>query len=136
MTWRTRLRWALWDRTYTLFLGAGLPVPGLLAVLLGDQVSAALGIIVADDVSRIMGVAFLAGGIATVTGLLSGSLASEFTGMTLLGIGFGIYGLGVLLGLGLAGAIAGPIALILSAAIGVRIVALRRRVRRVREDGC
>jgi hypothetical protein len=82
-----------------------LVIPGALAVIYGDDVSRALATI--DTVSRAMGVALLAGGITTITGIARGRSLVEVIGLSLLAVGCGIYGLGVFLGLGFAGAVAG-----------------------------
>lgn len=93
---------------YTLALGLVLPVSGVLAVVLGDRVSRALSIIVADDISRGMGAALLIGSILILFGTLRKEPIVEVSGLVFLAMGCSIYSLGVVLGLGLGGMVAGP----------------------------
>lgn len=120
----TRLRRAKQDRSFTLALALGLPTPGTLALIYGDQVSAALSIIVAGVVSRVIGTAFLTGAVLILIGLARGRHMTEIIGLGVTAAGFAIYSLGVLLGLGLKGALAGPIAVIIAVGIWWRIQAL------------
>lgn len=117
---RLRLAWV--DRPYTVVLAAVLVIPGALAVIYGDDVSRALATIAADTVSRGMGAALLAGGITTIVGIARGRSLVEVIGLSLLAVGCGIYGLGVLLGLGFAGAVAG------SGFLAIALAAVRRVV--------
>ncbi len=119
---RLQLAWV--DRPYTVVLAAVLVVPGALAVIYGDDVSRALATIAADTVSRGMGVALLAGGITTIIGIARGRSLVEVIGLALLAVGCGIYGLGVLLGLGFAGAVAGSGFLAIALATVRRVVTL------------
>lgn len=93
---------------YTLAFGLLLPIPGILALIYGDGVSRALSIIVADDISRGMGAALLIGSVLVLFGTLRREPIVEVSGLVFLVMGCSIYGLGVLLGLGLAGMVAGP----------------------------
>lgn len=93
---------------YTLGLGLVLPISGSLAVVLGDDVSRALSIIAADDISRGMGAALLIGSVLVLFGTLRREPIVEVSGLVFLAMGCSIYGLGVILGLGLAGMVAGP----------------------------
>ena len=119
---RLRLAWV--DRPYTVVLAAVLVIPGALAVIYGDDVSRALATIAANTVSRAMGVALLTGGITTITGIGRGRSLVEVIGLSLLAVGCGIYGLGVLLGLGFAGAVAGSGFLAIALATVRRVVTL------------
>lgn len=119
-----RLRSAWVDRPYTVVLAAVLVIPGALAVIYGDDVSRALATIAADTVSRGMGAALLAGGITTIIGIARGRSLVEVIGLALLAVGCGIYGLGVLLGLGFAGAVAGSGFLAIALATVRRVVTL------------
>ena len=119
---RLRLAWV--DRPYTVVLAAVLAIPGALAVIYGDDVSRALATIAADTVSRGMGAALLAGGITTIVGIARGRSLVEVIGLSLLAVGCGIYGLGVFLGLGFAGAVAGSGFLAIALATVRRVVTL------------
>lgn len=126
-----RLRAARIDRPYTLALALVLPIPGVLALLYGDAASAALGNIAADFLSRFMGVALLSGAVLTLLGLARNRHAYEVTGLTALAIGLTVYGLGVLLGLGLQGAVAGSISLAVALGSALRLLSLSAQARRV-----
>lgn len=93
---------------YTLAFGLLLPIPGVLAVICGDDVSRALSNLVADDLSRGMGAALLLGALLVLFGVLRREPLVEVSGLIFLAMGCAIYGLGVVLGLGLAGMVAGP----------------------------
>ncbi|MDQ3762831.1 MAG: hypothetical protein M3460_14605 [Actinomycetota bacterium] len=119
---RLQLAWV--HRPFTVVLAAVLSFPGALAVIYGDEVSRALATIAADTVSRAMGVALLAGGVTTIVGIARGRSLVEAIGLSLLAVGCGIYGLGVLLGLGFAGAVAGSGFLAVALATVRRVVTL------------
>lgn len=93
---------------YTLALGLVLPVPGVLAVVYGDHVSRALAIIAADDISRGMGAALLIGSVLVLFGMLRREPIVEVSGLVFIAMGCAVYSIGVVLGLGLAGMVAGP----------------------------
>lgn len=119
-----RLQSAWVDRPFTVVLATVLVIPGAFAVIYGDDVSRALAAIAADTVSRGMGAALLAGGVTTVVGIARGRTLIEVIGLSLLAVGCGIYGLGVLLGLGFAGVVAGSGFLAIALAIVRRVVTL------------
>ena len=131
----TRICLAWVDRPYTVVLAAVLIVPGALALIYGDDVSKALSTIAADNISRIMGATLLLGGLLTLTGMARGSAIVEIAGLCALAAGCGIYGFGVILGLGLGGMVAGPISLAIAFATVRRVVTLVS-VARVRADEC
>lgn len=106
---------------FTLALGLILPLPGVLAVIYGDGVSRALSNLVADDLSRGMGVALLLGALLALFGVLRREPLVEVSGLIFLAMGCAIYGLGVVLGLGLAGMVAGPLALAIALGAVFRI---------------
>ena len=119
-----RLQSAWVERPFTIVLAAVLVIPGAFAVIYGDDVSRALATIAADTVSRGMGAALLAGGMTTVVGVARGRTLIEVIGLSLLAVGCGIYGLGVLLGLGFAGVVAGSGFLAVALAIIRRVLTL------------
>lgn len=123
-TVRQRVMFAWRNRAYTLVLATVLPIPGALAVVYGDAVSQALSNIAAGYVSRGMGIAMLAGGVLTLVGVARQRALLEVLGLTLIAAGCGIYGLGVILGLGLGGVVAGSIALAVALATIQRVVQL------------
>ncbi|MGH3847094.1 MAG: hypothetical protein ACRDS0_37590 [Pseudonocardiaceae bacterium] len=119
-----RMMFAWRNRAYTLVLAAVLPIPGALAIIYGDAVSQALSNIAAGYVSRGMGTAFLIGGVLALVGIARQRALLEVLGLTLIAAGCGIYGLGVILGLGLGGVVAGSIALAVAVATVQRVVQL------------
>jgi hypothetical protein len=119
-----RLRSARINRPYTLALATLLPVPGVLAIVYGDAVSAALSNIAAGAISRVMGVALLVGASLTLVGLCRSRHLIEAAGLTVMAGGCAIYGLGVLLGLGLGGAVAGTVSIAVAAGTVLRVVSL------------
>jgi hypothetical protein len=99
-------------RPYITAFSVGLIPVGVLAIIFGDKVSAALGNLAANSISRGMGFALFTGGLITLLGITSHRALTLTVGMGIMAFGLGIYGVGVILGLGLAGMVAGPIALI------------------------
>jgi len=123
LTWQ-RLIESWKYRPYVTAFPIGLIPVGVLAILFGDKVSAALGNLAANSISRGMGFALFTGGLITLLGILSHRALSVTLGMSIMAFGLGIYGVGVILGLGLAGMVAGPIALIASIATIRQVVTL------------
>ncbi|MGH3814036.1 MAG: hypothetical protein ACRDUV_16555 [Pseudonocardiaceae bacterium] len=119
-----RLQWAWVQRPYTVVLSAVLLVPGALAIVYGDQVSAALSKIAADSISRLMGILLVVGPTLTLVGIARNRTLTETLGLTVTAIGCAIYGLGVILGLGLQGAVAGSGFLAIGAATILRVMTL------------
>lgn len=124
--WLRRLGAAWTHRTYTVVFAATLTLTGAMAVVFGDRVSAALSNLAVDVVSRGMGAAMLAGGLATLAGVLTGRTLWEMLGMALMATGAAVYGLGVVLGLGLAGMVAGPLGVAIAVGTVGRVVAILR----------
>jgi len=71
-----------------------------------------------------MGFALFTGGLITLLGILSHRALSVTLGMGIMAFGLALYGVGVILGLGLAGMVAGPIALIAAIATIRQVVTL------------
>lgn len=126
-----RLNLARTHRPFTLVFAAVLPLPGVLAIIYGDDVSRALSDISLGVLSRVIGIALLTGSVITLIGLAFGVSLYEAAGLTLLSGACIIYGTGVILGLGLGGMVAGPIALALSAGMILRVVSLTTLARAV-----
>lgn len=106
-----RIHFARVHRPFTLAMGIVFPIPGVLAIIYGDDVSRALAIIAAGVLSRIIGLALLSSSIALLIGIAQGRSFWETIGLGLAATGCTLYGLGVILGLALGGMIAGPISL-------------------------
>jgi hypothetical protein len=119
-----RLNFARRYTPYTLAFAIVLPIPGVLAVVYGDAVSRALENISAGSTSRLMGSALLLGPLITLVGIIRGRTFAEAIGLTIMAAGCVIYGLGVILGLGLAGAVAGTGFLAIAIGTVLRIITL------------
>lgn len=122
--WIRRLRFARVHRPYTLVLVLIMPIPGGLALIYGDDVSAALEAVNAGVISRAMGALLMVGSVVTLVGIGRGRSYMEAVGLLVLSAGLLIYGVGVILGLGLAGTVAssGFVALALGSIL--RVVSL------------
>jgi hypothetical protein len=126
-----RIRLARIHRPYTSALAVILPIPGILAVIYGDEVSQALSNISAGILSRFMGAALLIGGVMIMVGIIRGKSLVEAVGLTLMAAGCAIYGLGVILGLGLAGSVAGAGFLAIAVGTILRVMSLTAVAREV-----
>jgi fumarate reductase subunit D len=116
-------------------LAVVLLVPGVLAVFYGDEVSQALSNIAAGTISRLMGTLLVVGSVLTLTGIARNRTLTETFGLTVTAIGCAIYGLGVMLGLGLHGAVAGSGFLAIAAATIRRVITLAAVAREVDRAG-
>jgi hypothetical protein len=119
-----RVAFARIHRPYTLVFALVFPIPGVAAIIVGDEISAAFANISADFVSRAMGVTMVAGSVLTLVGIMRGRSLWEAGGLTLIAAGCLVYGLGVLLGLGLAGLVAGTGFLAIAVGTLLRVVSL------------
>lgn len=118
-------------RPYTVVLAVVLMVPGALAIVYGDSVSQALSNIAAGTISRLMGTLLVVGSALTLIGIARNRALTETLGLTVTAIGCAIYGLGVILGLGLHGAVAGSGFLAIAAATIRRVITLAAVAREV-----
>jgi hypothetical protein len=118
-------------RPYTIVLAVVLLIPGALAIVYGDEVSQALSNIAAGTISRLMGALLVVGSALTLTGIARNRALTETLGLTVTAIGCAIYGLGVILGLGLHGAVAGSGFLAIAAATIRRVITLAAVAREV-----
>ncbi len=118
-------------RPYTVVLAVVLVVPGALAIVYGDSVSQALSNIAAGTISRLMGTLLVVGSALTLSGIARNRALTETLGLTVTAIGCAIYGLGVILGLGLHGAVAGSGFLAIAAATIRRVITLAAVAREV-----
>ncbi len=111
-------------RPYITAFAVGLIPVGVLAIIFGDKVSAALGNLAANSITRGMGFALFTGGLITLLGITSHRALTLTVGMGVMAFGLSLYGVGVVLGLGLAGMVAGPISLIAAIATIRQVVTL------------
>ncbi|HEX4100541.1 MAG TPA: hypothetical protein VHY21_08365 [Pseudonocardiaceae bacterium] len=130
-TIRRQLQSAWVHRPYTVVLAVVLLFPGVLAIIYGDEVSQALSNIAAGTISRLMGTLLVVGSALTLRGIARNRALTETLGLTVTAIGCAIYGLGVILGLGLHGAVAGSGFLAIAAATIRRVITLAAVAREV-----
>ncbi|MGA9310029.1 MAG: hypothetical protein WBV74_06625 [Pseudonocardiaceae bacterium] len=128
---RRQLQSAWVHRPYTVVLAVVLVFPGALAIVYGDEVSQALSNIAAGSISRLMGTLLVVGSALTLTGIARNRTLTETLGLTVTAIGCAIYGLGVILGLGLHGAVAGSGFLAIAAGTIRRVITLAAVAREV-----
>jgi hypothetical protein len=129
-----RLHLARLHRPYTLVFGTALPIPGTLAIIYGDEVSRALENISTGLLSRALGVALLVGGILTLAGIARGRTLLEAAGLVTLAAGCVVYGLGVILGLGLSGVVAGTGFLAIGVGTLLRVITLASAARQLTDE--
>jgi len=121
-------------RLYALgyvLLAVALVFPGALAIVYGDAVSQALSNIAAGSISRLLGTLLVVGSTLTLIGIARNRTLTETLGLTVTAIGCAIYGLGVILGLGLHGAVAGSGFLAIAAGTIRRVITLAAVAREV-----
>lgn len=112
------------DQPVTLTLAMTLWLPGLLALIFGEDVSRGLTLLGAGFMARVMGGAMILGSLLASTGVLRHRSLIEALGLVLMASGLLVYGVGVMFGLGLGGAFAGPVTLALAAGLVVRATSL------------
>jgi hypothetical protein len=98
------------DRPTATALPLTLIAAGIVAVVLGSHASKAFDNLGGALLVRFLGVVLLLGGLVVVTGIIRSDPALEPIGLTLIAAGLAFYGVGVALGLGTQGLIAGLIA--------------------------
>jgi hypothetical protein len=100
---------------------AAVPI-GVMAIVLGASVSTAMTRVLGDvpEVVRLWGAVVLVSGAASLAGRYGGRPWLERAGLRTLGPAYALYGVSVLLGLGLGGLVTGPMFLALAIACLVR----------------
>src|SRR5690349_13734019 len=107
-----RLLWAAWrEQPTAVTLPLGMILIGLAAVIL------------------VMGLAMLAGGLLVAVSIVRSDYLLEVMGLALAAFGATVYGIGVILGLGLNGLVTGPENLLIALAFFGRIALISRRAR-------
>lgn len=132
---RERLERARRERPYSLVFAFAMWIPGVLALVYGEAVSRGLTELSVGFMARIMGGALLAASLAMTYGILRNDHLVESFGVLLMAGGATIYGVGVMFGLGLGGAVAGPFALSIVFGSVLRVISLASAADRVAEDG-
>lgn len=95
----TRLRTARHARPFTITFSVLLPIPATMAIILGDQVSAALTNLGAGVYGRVLGIMLLSGCLITLHAIATRRALQECMGMVLTSMGSYLYGFGVIVGL-------------------------------------
>lgn len=129
---RLRTAWVTKPTAVTVPL-AMIPI-GVAALILGEDASRAFANIGGGTVIRFMGAVMLAGGISVLAAILRDDALYELVGLVLAALGAAIYGIGVILGLGTHGVIAGGGFLAMAIAFLGRIRLLMRAARSQRND--
>ena len=127
---RDRLRLTWREEPYrTAYSVTMIPI-GVLAIIFGSEVSAALGNLAAGLIPRGMGLLMVIGGAVYLHGVTTDRAQPRAVGLACMAFGFFIYGVGVLLGLGLQGAVAGGLAVagFVATVQSIRVLLARARV--------
>lgn len=97
--WLRRIVAARHARPFTLTFISILPIPAVIAIIVGDRASAALTNLGAGVYSRLIGIVLLLGCAITYHAIISNRSLNEALGMVLVAMGSYLYGFGVILGL-------------------------------------
>ena len=125
-----RLLWAAWrEQPTAVTLPLGMILIGLAAVILGENASRAFTELGGSAMIRVMGLAMLAGGLLVAVSIVRSDYLLEVMGLALAAFGATVYGIGVILGLGLNGLVTGPENLLIALAFFGRIALISRRAR-------
>lgn len=132
-----RLLWAAWRTQPTaVTLPLGMTVIGLAAIILGDDASRAFTELGGGAMIRVMGAAMLAGGLLVAVSIVRNDVLLEVIGLALAAFGATVYGIGVMLGLGLNGLVTGPENVLIALAFFGRIALISRRARGAASRNC
>lgn len=130
MTGAGRVLWAAWkDAPTAVTLPLGMILIGLLAVILGENASRAFTELGGSSMIRVMGLAMFTGGLLVTVSIIRNDYLLEVIGLALAAFGAAIYGIGVILGLGLNGLVTGPENILIALAFFGRIALISRRAR-------
>ena len=125
-----RLLWAAWRTQPTaVTLPLGMILIGLLAVILGENVSRAFTELGGAAMIRVMGLAMLTGGLLVAVSIIRSDYLLEVIGLALAAFGAIVYGVGVVMGLGTQGLVTGPENILIALAFFGRIALISRRAR-------
>ena len=125
-----RLLWAAWrEQPTAVTLPLGMILIGLLAVILGENASRAFTELGGAAMIRVMGLAMLVGGLLVAVSITRSDYLLEVIGLALAAFGAVVYGVGVILGLGLNGLVTGPENILIALAFFGRIALISRRAR-------
>jgi len=125
-----RVLWAAWrEQPTAVTLPLGMTLIGLAAIILGDNASRAFTELGGGAMIRVMGAAMLVGGLLVATSIVRNDYLLEVIGLALAAFGATVYGIGVILGLGLNGLVTGPENILIAVAFFGRIALISRRAR-------
>jgi len=125
-----RLLWAAWrEQPTAVTLPLGMILIGAAAIILGENASRAFTELGGSAMIRVMGLAMLAGGLLVAVSIVRSDYLLEVMGLALAAFGATVYGIGVILGLGLNGLVTGPENLLIALAFFGRIALISRRAR-------
>jgi hypothetical protein len=125
-----RLLWLAWrEQPTAVTLPLGMTVIGLAAIVLGENASRAFVELGGSAMIRVMGAAMLVGGLLVAASIIRSDYLLEVMGLALAAFGATVYGIGVILGLGLNGLVTGPENLLIALAFFGRIALISRRAR-------
>jgi hypothetical protein len=125
-----RMLWAAWrEQPTAVTLPLGMTLIGLAAIILGEDASRAFTELGGAAMIRVMGAAMLIGGLLVAVGIARSDYLLEVIGLALAAFGATVYGIGVVLGLGLNGLVTGPENLLIALAFFGRIAMISRRAR-------
>lgn len=97
--WRARLDYSRKHQPATLVFSIVLQIPGIMAIILGDDVSQALTNLGAGVFSRIMGMLLFIGCATVLYSIAANKALFTVVGMTVAATGCFFYGFGVIIGL-------------------------------------
>jgi hypothetical protein len=128
-----RLARAWTEKPTAITLPVGMVLLGLYAIIRGEHVSRAFTNLGGGTIIRCVGIVMLIGGLLVVASIYSNDLSYEALGLMFSAAGAGLFGLGVLLGLGEQGVMAGGGFILIAVGLARRAQVLHRGMRRTRE---
>jgi hypothetical protein len=126
---RRKIYHAWREQPTAVTLPLGMIFLGLGAMILGDHVSRAFTEIGGGAMIRVMGAAMFAGGLLVAISIIRDDIFLEVMGLALTAFGATFFGIGVILGLGVQGFVAGGENLLIALAFFGRIAMISRRGR-------
>lgn len=138
MLGRNRLRLlmlVLVTRPMSVVIPAALIPIGAVATALGPDASRAFTLLPdgARFIAHSMGMCMLLGGVLVLLGIANSETFTELIGLCLLALGCAVYGVGVVIGLGVNGLITGPMFVAICVAAVIRVVTTTRLAARVND---
>lgn len=125
------------SRPMSVVIPAALIPIGAVTTVLGPEASRAFTLLPpsAQFIAHMMGMLMLLGGVLVLLGIAQSETFTELIGLLFAGLGCAIYGLGVIIGLGVNGLVTGPMFLAIAIASAIRVVAGMRLAERINHTG-